>query len=94
MSKTDYKKKWRKEQDQNKILTDHINNNLITRLRRAELVLYGIVFDEVDIPLMKEEYFKSNPEAKKLHEQAVQVQKEKNDSTNPESQPARDSNEK
>lgn len=80
--KTDYKGLWRKEQDNNKILTDQINNNLIPRLRRAEMVLYGIVFDEVDIPKMKEEYFKNNPEAKKLYDEKVEITKKVEDEKN------------
>lgn len=76
MSKrTDYKGLWRKEQEKNRVLTEQINFNLIPRLKRAELVLYGIVFDEVDIEKMKEEYFKNNPNAKKQHDEMVEANK-------------------
>lgn len=63
--KTDYKKLWREEQKKYIALNNEVQNNLIPRLLRAEKVLIGIVYDEVDVEEMKKHYFENNPNAPK-----------------------------
>lgn len=63
--KTDYKKLWRNEQEKNKTLSDKIVNYFIPRLKNAEAVLLGIVYEEVDIEKLRKDYFANNPDLRK-----------------------------
>lgn len=63
--KTDYKKLWRKEQEKNKFLSEKITTYFVPRLKNAEAVLLGIVYDEVDIEKLKKDYFANNPDLRK-----------------------------
>lgn len=80
--KTDYKKLWRKEQEKNKTLSDKIVNYFIPRLKNAEAVLLGIVYDEVDIEKLKKDYFANNPDLRENKETTEKVEASKKEEDN------------
>jgi hypothetical protein len=64
--KTDYKQLLKREQEKNKVLSDKLTNFFIPRLKMAEAVMIGVIYDEVDIDKLKSEYFKNNPDLREV----------------------------
>lgn len=77
--KTDYKKLWRNEQERNQVLSDKITNYFIPRLKNAEAVLIGIVYEEVDIEKLRKDYFATNPDLRKVKDKTVETNKKGED---------------